>query len=79
MDSGDLTSTEWYGPGRTSGFGVDGNFVVPLPARMYVRGELTFTRFKTSFDGVGLITEQEGVYDAVDSQVAGNVKIGIQF
>ncbi len=79
LDSGDLSSVDWYGPGRTSGFALDGNFVVPLPARMYVRGELSYTRFKTTFDGVGEITEAEGVYEAVDSTVAGSVKIGIQF
>ena len=58
--------------------GID-HFVVPLPARMFVRGELSYTRFKTSFDGVGQITDEEGVYEAVDSTVQGSVKIGIQF
>jgi len=79
LDSGDLSSVDWYGPGSTGGFKIDGNFIVPLPARMFVRGELAFTRFKTSFDGVGQITEDEGVYDAVDSTVAANVKVGIEF
>ncbi len=79
LESGDLSSVEWYGPGSTSGLSVDGNFVVPLPARMYVRGELSYTRLKTSFDGVGVITEDEGVYEAVDSNVGINVKVGIEF
>jgi hypothetical protein len=79
LDSGDISSIDWYGPGKTSGLGIEGSFVVPLPARMFVRGELSYTRFKTSFDGVGEITEDEGVYEAVDSNVAGAVKLGIEF
>jgi hypothetical protein len=79
LDAGDLTSVDWYGPGRSSGIGIDGHFVVPLPARMFVRGDLSYTRFKTQFDGVGVITEEEGVYEAKDSNVSGSVKIGIQF
>jgi hypothetical protein len=79
LDSGDLSSVEWYGPGRTSGLGIDGHFVVPLPAKMFVKGELAYTRFATSFDGVGVITEEEGVYEAKDSTVSGSVKVGIEF
>ncbi len=79
LESGDLSSVDWYGPGDTSGLSVDASFVIPLPARLYVRGELAYTRFKTSFDGVGVITEEEGVYDAVDSNVGANVRIGVEF
>lgn len=79
MDTGDLSSVEWYGPGSSSGLGVDANFVIPLPANLYVRGELEYTRIKTSFDGIGVITEDEGVYEAVDSNVGASVKIGIEF
>ncbi|HEU0037169.1 MAG TPA: hypothetical protein VFQ53_41450 [Kofleriaceae bacterium] len=79
LDTGDISSTDWYGPGRSSGFAIDGNFVVPLPKNLYVRGELSFTRIKTTFDGVGQITEDEGVSDATDSTVNANVGIGITF
>lgn len=79
MDTGDLSSVEWYGPGSSSGLGVDANFVIPLPANLYVRGELNYTRIKTSFDGVGVITEDEGAYEAVDSNVGASVKVGIEF
>ena len=37
-------SLDWYGPGTASGFKLDGNFVIPLPARLYVRGEIEYTR-----------------------------------
>lgn len=79
LDTGDLSSEEWYGPGSSSGLGLDANFVIPLPANLYVRGELTYTRIKTSFDGVGVITEDEGAFEAVDSNVGASVKVGIEF
>lgn len=79
LDTGDLSSTEWYGPGQSSGFGIDGNFIIPLPANLYVRGELAYSRIKTSFDGVGVITEDEAVSEAVDSTVGGSLNVGIHF
>ncbi|MEO8699069.1 MAG: hypothetical protein ABI867_03465 [Kofleriaceae bacterium] len=79
LDTGDLNSTDWYGPGGSSGFGMDANVVIPLPSNLYLRAELAYTRVKTSFDGVGVITEEEGVTEAIDSTVSGGLKLGIQF
>lgn len=79
LGSGDLNSVDWYGPGNTSGLGLDANFIVPLPARLYVKGEIAYTRFKTSLDGVGQITEDEGAFETVDSNVSVGAKIGIEF
>ncbi len=79
LGQGDLTSTDWYGPGSSSGWHLDANFVIPLPKNLYVEGAFTFTRIKTSFDGVGQITEDEGATEATDSSIAGNVKVGISF
>lgn len=79
LDTGDLSSVEWYGPGSSSGLAVDANFIVPLPANLFIKGELNYTRIKTSFDGVGLITEEEGAFEAVDSNVGAAVKIGVEF
>jgi hypothetical protein len=79
LDTGDLSSVEWYGPGGSSGLALDGNFTVPLPANLFIKGELSYSRIKTTFDGVGVITEEEGVSEAVDSTVAANVKLGISF
>jgi hypothetical protein len=80
LGTGDLNSTEWYGPGTSSGFRFGGNFVVPLPSRLFVKGELAYTRIKTTFDGIGgPITEDEGVYETVDSNIGGSVKLGIEF
>ena len=63
---------------RAIGEDNDANFVIPLPASLYVRGELTYTRIETSFDGVGVITEHEAAFEAVDSNVGASVKVGIE-
>jgi hypothetical protein len=79
LEAGDLTSVDWYGPGKTSGLSIDANFVIPLPARLFVRGDVAYTRFKTSFDGVGVITEEEGAFEAVDSNVGFKLGVGVDF
>jgi hypothetical protein len=79
LGTGDLSSTEWYGPGGSSGWNLAGDFVIPLPQNLYIKGELSYTRIKTSFDGVGVLTEAEGVAEAIDSSVGGAIKLGISF
>ncbi len=79
LGTGDLSSVDWYGPGGSSGLHLDANFVVPLPSNIFIKGELSYTRIKTTFDGVGTITEAEAVSEAVDSNVGANVKVGISF
>lgn len=78
-DAGDLTDTEFYGPGKTNGLSLDTNFVVPLPKNLYVKGALEYKRYKTSFAGGGLITDDEDVFDGTDSVINGSVNLGIQF
>lgn len=79
LDVGDISSVDWYGPGRASGFGLDGDFVVPLPSNLFVRGALSYERYKISYDGVGQITEDEGVSASSDATVNGSLNVGIQF
>jgi len=79
LDVGDISSVDWYGPGRASGFGLDGNFVIPLPKQLYLRGSLAYQKFSIEYDGVGQITEDEGVSTSSDSTVKGNLDVGIQF
>jgi len=79
LGTGDLSSTDWYGPGGSAGWHLDSNFIIPLPSNLYVEGEFAYTRIKTSFDGVGEITEAEGVSEAVDSNISGSLKLGIAF
>jgi hypothetical protein len=79
LGAGDLNSTDWYGPGGSSGWQFGGNFVIPLPSNLFIKGELSYTRIKTKFDGVGQITEQESVSEAIDSSISGGIKLGISF
>ncbi len=79
LDVGDISSVDWYGPGRASGYGVDANFVVPLPKRLYVQGAIGYEHVSIDFDGVGQITDDEGVVSSSDGTVAGQVNLGIEF
>ena len=79
LDSGDLASTDWFGPAQASGLGLEASFVIPLPASLYVRGQLAYQRISLELSGGGLITDQEGVTSGQDSSVSGNVNLGIAF
>ncbi len=79
LDVGDISSVDWYGPGRASGLGLDASFVIPLPSNLFVQGALAYEKFKISFDGVGQVTEDEDVSESNDSTVNGSLNVGIQF
>jgi len=79
LDVGDISSVDWYGPGRASGLGFDANFVIPLPHNLYVNGKLNYEKFRISYDGVGVITEEDGVSESNDATVNGSLDVGIQF
>jgi len=79
LDVGPISSVDWYGPGRASGMGLDADFVIPLPQNLFVHGAIAYEKFTISYDGVGVITEEEGVSESSDSTVNGSVNLGIQF
>jgi hypothetical protein len=79
LDSGDLEGVDWFGPANASGLGVEGSFVIPLPASLYVRGQLSYQRISLGLSGGGIIADEEGVLDGKDSLINGNVNIGIAF
>ena len=79
LDSGDLQSTDFYGPASASGLGLEASFQIPLPASLYVRGQLSYQRITLELNGGGIITDEEGVTGGHDSQITGNVNIGIAF
>jgi hypothetical protein len=79
LDNGDMSSLDWYGPGSASGFNLDASFVIPLPKKLFLRGELDYRRISTDFDGAGAITEEETVMSAADASMNGSVNLGIQF
>jgi hypothetical protein len=74
----DMTSMDWYGSGTTSGKAFDANVTVPLQAKLYVKGTLAYSQFDTQFDGVGQITEQEGVTSATDSSTTLSLQLGMR-
>lgn len=79
LDTGDVTSEDFFGPGRASGYGLDVDFIIPLPKDLYVRGALAYDKYTITYDGVGVITEEEGVEKSDDSTVNGSVNVGINF
>ncbi len=79
LDTGDVTSEDFFGPGRASGYGLDADFVIPLPRDLFIRGALAYDKYTIEYDGVGTITDEEGVYESNDSTVNGSLNIGILF
>jgi hypothetical protein len=79
LDSGDLSSIDWFGPVSASGLGLEASFLIPLPASLYVRGQLSYQRISLETSGGGQITEDEAVTGGTDSLIVGNVNIGIAF
>ncbi|MGE3765646.1 MAG: hypothetical protein AB7L94_25525 [Kofleriaceae bacterium] len=79
LDTGDVTSQDFFGPGRASGYGLDIDFTIPLPKDLFVRGALAYDKYTIEYDGVGTITDEEGVYESNDSTVNGSVNVGISF
>jgi hypothetical protein len=79
LSAGALNDVMAYGPGSSWGLQVDGHFTIPLPAGLHLRGDIVYQRIKTSFDGAGDITDEEGVDAAVDTTITGSVKVGFDF
>jgi hypothetical protein len=79
LDAGDLASVDWFGPVNASGLGLEASFLVPLPASLYVRGQLAYQRIALELSGGGQVTDDEGVTGGKDSLITGNVNLGIAF
>jgi hypothetical protein len=78
LGAGMVTEQDWYGAGRAGGFALDGNFVIPLPHRLFVKGTVDYRRIKIDFEGSGMIAQERGVWDVVDSAISGTANIGIE-
>ncbi|HEX4419419.1 MAG TPA: hypothetical protein VH165_16015 [Kofleriaceae bacterium] len=79
LDTGDLSSTDWFGPTDASGIGLEATFTIPLPSSLYIRGQLSYQHISLEMSGGGIITDQENVTDGSDSMIMGNVNLGIAF
>ncbi len=79
LDTGDLSSTDWFGPTSASGLGLEASFMIPLPASLYVRGQIAYQHISMEMSGGGVITDDENVTAGSDSTIIGNVNLGIAF
>ena len=79
MSGGDINSEDWYGAGGASGLELEGDFVVPLPGPLFVRGAIDYRRISFDFEGSGMLAQQFGMWDAVDTSIAGIAQIGVKF
>jgi len=79
LDTGDISQQMWYGPGAASGLALNANFTVPLPSKMFVRGDLSYKRFTLEPTGGGDITDMNGVDSATDTTVQASVELGVSF
>jgi hypothetical protein len=79
LGAGMVTEQDWYGAGKANGVAFDGNFTIPLPKNLYVKGGIEYRRIKIDFEGSGELTQAWGVYDTTDSDVTGTGNIGVQF
>src|SRR4051812_10806038 len=79
LDSGDMASTDWFGPVSASGLGLDASFQIPLPEHLYVKGLLEWQRISLETSGGGTITDMEAVTGGTDSVIRGSLNLGIAF
>jgi hypothetical protein len=79
LSTGDISSEDWFGAGTAWGMTLDGDFTVPLPSNLYVRGDLEYRRVTIDFEGSGALVPTYGMWAATDSAITGSAVLGIHF
>jgi len=79
LGAGMVTEQDWYGAGKANGLALDGDFIIPLPKNLYVKGGIEYRRIKIDFEGSGELSQQWGVWDMTDSDIVGTGNLGVQF
>ncbi len=84
LDTGDVSSEDWYGSGSAGGLQLHLGFKVPLGDLLYLRGQVEYMRVSMDFNGDGNLSTPEdddslGVSNITDSSIGGNVQIGVAF
>jgi hypothetical protein len=79
LDTGDISSEDWFGSGSAWGLMLDGDFVIPLPANLYVRGDLEYRRVSIDFEGSGVQAQNFGLWTSTDTSITGYANLGINF
>jgi len=79
LGAGMVTEQDWYGAGNANGVALDGDFTIPLPHRMYVKGGIEYRRIKIDFEGSGELSQMWGVWDVTDAAITGSGTLGVEF
>jgi hypothetical protein len=79
LGAGMVTDEDWYGSGKANGLAVDGDFIIPLPNNLYLKGGIEYRRIKIDFEGSGQLAQAWGVWDMTDSDVVGTGNLGVEF
>jgi hypothetical protein len=79
LSTGDISSEDWFGAGTAWGMVLDGNFIIPLPSQLYVKGDLEYRRVAIDFEGSGMLVPTYGMWGATDSSITGSAVLGINF
>lgn len=79
LSTGDMTEMEWYGPGSSSGLGLDLDLKVPLTDTLYLRGLLEYRRVSTNFDGDGSLSVESSlaVSNITDTWIMSGIQLGV--
>jgi hypothetical protein len=79
LSTGDISSEDWFGAGTAWGMTLDGDFVIPLPSNLFVKGDLEYRRVTIDFEGSGALVPTYGMWGATDSAITGSAVLGITF
>ena len=79
LDTGDISSEDWFGAGTAWGMTLSGDFTIPLPSNLYVRGDLEYRRITLDFEGSGALVPTYGMWGASDTAITGSADLGINF
>lgn len=79
LAAGNVTDEMAYGAGKAYGLALGGEFVIPLPGALYVRGAVDYQRFAIELEGSGELTKQWGVWNVVDAAITGSASLGVSF
>ena len=79
LAAGNVTDEMAYGAGRAYGLALGGDFVIPLPGALYVRGAVDYQRYSIDFEGSGELTQKWGVWSVVDAAITGSASVGVSF
>ncbi len=79
LETGDISSEDWFGAGTAWGMTLSGDFTIPLPSNLYVRGDLEYRRITLDFEGSGALVPTYGMWGASDTAITGSANLGINF